>query len=168
MPKHNSGFTLIELLVAMSILAILSVIGLVAYTSTQKSARDGIRRQQIEVIANSIEAKKSPIDSTYTYTSANLSDEFDNTLSATAQIGKDPSGWDYCIAVPASATSTVPPVSTTITWTGNLCTAANSKIIPGDLITTPPGSFKAWTLCTKLENPISGGPTVYCRSSLTR
>jgi len=49
------GFTLIELLVVITIIAILSVIGLAIFSDTQKKARDARRRSDIQAIANVLE-----------------------------------------------------------------------------------------------------------------
>lgn len=48
-PKR--GFTLIELLVAISIIAILSAVGMVAYSTAQRSARDSKRKQDLKSIS---------------------------------------------------------------------------------------------------------------------
>lgn len=49
------GFTLIELMVAITIIAILSVVGVVVYTNVTKSARMTTRRADIEAISKAYE-----------------------------------------------------------------------------------------------------------------
>ena len=49
------GFTLIELLVAVSILAILSAVGLSTFIGAQKKARDARRKADLKAIQNAME-----------------------------------------------------------------------------------------------------------------
>lgn len=56
MPANTKrGFTLIELLVAISIIAILSLVGLTLFSSAQQQARDGRRRGDLEAIRQALE-----------------------------------------------------------------------------------------------------------------
>lgn len=55
MPK-KSGFTLIELLVVITIIAVLSLIGLTAYSSVQQKARDAKRKADVDAVAGAYEA----------------------------------------------------------------------------------------------------------------
>lgn len=48
------GFTLVELLVVVSIIAILSVIGITIFSSAQKTARDARRRGDVAALKNAI------------------------------------------------------------------------------------------------------------------
>ena len=51
----NKGFTLVELLVSISILAILTLITLMAFSSVQKNSRDGKRKSDLSVIQSALE-----------------------------------------------------------------------------------------------------------------
>lgn len=54
--KHNSsGFTLVELLVVISIIAILSVIGITIFSGVQKNARDARRNADVQSISQALE-----------------------------------------------------------------------------------------------------------------
>lgn len=55
MNKSACGFTLVELLVVISIIAVLSVIGITIFSSAQKSARDGQRISNIHNLMNALE-----------------------------------------------------------------------------------------------------------------
>ena len=55
MPAHKKGFTLIELLVVISIIAILSAIGMTVFSGVQKGARDAKRVADLNAIATSLE-----------------------------------------------------------------------------------------------------------------
>lgn len=51
----NKGFTLIELLVVISIIAILSTVGLTIFSGTQSKARDSIRKKDLNTLATALE-----------------------------------------------------------------------------------------------------------------
>lgn len=52
----DRGFTLIELLVVISIIAILTVIGMVAYGNFLKNSRDAKRQSDLKMIQSALEA----------------------------------------------------------------------------------------------------------------
>ncbi len=86
------GFTLIELLVVISIIAILSVVGITVFTGVQKSARDAKRRGDIEAISKAFEVKYNNKGSYEDLAPAN-----NNSLFASGSFPKDPKGVDYTI-----------------------------------------------------------------------
>lgn len=51
----KNGFTLVELLVVISIIAVLSVIGITIFSSAQKAGRDAHRRSEIDAVAKALE-----------------------------------------------------------------------------------------------------------------
>lgn len=56
MPAHSKkGFTLIELLIVISIIAILSAIGLVTFSSVLKGSRDAKRQSDLKFIQSALE-----------------------------------------------------------------------------------------------------------------
>jgi len=52
--ESHQGFTLIELMIAISVVAILSTIGLMLYTNSQKLARDARRKDDLGQIKNAL------------------------------------------------------------------------------------------------------------------
>lgn len=52
--KHKSGFSLIELLVVSTIIIVLSMIGMVSFSSSSQAARDNRRKTDMEVLRQSM------------------------------------------------------------------------------------------------------------------
>ncbi len=147
----NKGFTLIELLVAISILAILAVIGVSIFAGAQRNARDGKRKTDVDQMARAIETGKDPAGAagTYAYTQADFTADFPGGVKEST------SGNVYCLhntsaqADPAAWTTTCPvPYATFIATDGTTVTTA---------ISTAAG----WKICASLE-----GGTRYCKTSL--
>lgn len=106
MPKFK-GFTLIELLVVISILAILSVIGLTIFSGAQRNARDGKRREDVNAIAKALEAHYNDVN---TPCNASPSAPYCATVSGSFFVDGIPPddpipGRDYNINIPAARTS---------------------------------------------------------------
>lgn len=59
MKSNKSGFTLIELLVAATIIAVLTMIGVVSFTTTNQRARNGKRKADMEQTRAALELYKS-------------------------------------------------------------------------------------------------------------
>lgn len=53
--NNPSGFTLVELLVVITIIAVLSVVGITIFSGTQAKARDSRRKADIDSISKAIE-----------------------------------------------------------------------------------------------------------------
>ena len=63
--KKNNGFTLFELLVSISIIAILTALAIISYSSAQKKARDTRRQEDIQMIAKAAEQYYSQMAYSY-------------------------------------------------------------------------------------------------------
>lgn len=63
--NNPKGFTLVELLVVVSIIAILSVIGVTVFTGVQKGARDARRRGDIQAISKAYEVVYTAVTPRY-------------------------------------------------------------------------------------------------------
>ncbi len=91
---NKKGFTLVELLVVISIIAILSVIGITVFTGVQKGARDSKRKGDINAITKAYEVKYNNTGS-YGDLKPDLQENID--LFASKQFPKDPKGGSYAI-----------------------------------------------------------------------
>ncbi|OGE19385.1 hypothetical protein A2871_00860 [Candidatus Daviesbacteria bacterium RIFCSPHIGHO2_01_FULL_41_23] len=146
------GFTLVELLVVISIIAILSVIGLTIFTSTQRNARDAKRRADIDAIANALEVGKTINTATYTFPVFSAS-------FAGGAFPVDPTATqNYCVNI------TAPFVAATASWTG-ACGAATFPNSVSIVNNTPSGTPAGWVVCASLENGGTGVNSVYCKSN---
>lgn len=138
--NNPQGFTLIELMVAISVVAILSVIGLVIYTDAQKGARDGRRRADLNALANAIEQKKDPTLPTYEPLAA--------TDFASGSIPTDTTPAKYC---GASAIVGATLAAAPTTWAAtSACPAAPTGYTQVEA-TFPPATAATWRICVRLE-----------------
>jgi general secretion pathway protein G len=55
----NTGFTLVELLVSVTIIAVLSTIGVTGFQAVTRSGRDALRKSDLEQIRSALEIYKS-------------------------------------------------------------------------------------------------------------
>lgn len=67
---RNSGFSLIELIVVMTIIMVITVVGLVSFSGTNQRARDGRRVSDLEKIRIALEVYRQQIGS-YPVTNGN-------------------------------------------------------------------------------------------------
>lgn len=156
MKKSARGFTLIELLVVVVIIAILSLVGLSLYINIQKTARDSVRKQEIDSLAKSMEGSADPQTGIYTYGLPQFNNDYPrkkpipikgnlycHDSSTTASTIDDPVITDW------AASAACPTVSTKV-WS----TLINGG---GNFVTALPPETKSWKICARLENN-----TVYC------
>ncbi len=57
--ENNAGFTLIELIIVISIVALLSTIGITTYSSVQVDARNSRRKSDLRELQTALEAYKT-------------------------------------------------------------------------------------------------------------
>src|SRR3989338_3588916 len=89
----NSGFTLIEILVTITIIALVSTIGVTGYQAVSRGGRDALRKTDLEQIRSALEIYKSennayPVNSDTCI--ADLSTDYINPYPV------DPKNFQYC------------------------------------------------------------------------
>ena len=91
-PAGRQGFTLIEMLVVISLIGILAAIALVSFTSSQKQARDVVRKSDLKQYQTVLESfanmasgfypSRTGVDvSAYTYLCTDLNVKFEPDIS---------------------------------------------------------------------------------------
>lgn len=155
------GFTLIELLVVITLIAILSAIGMTTYASVQKDARDARRKLDIDAIANAMEANYDNVTGKYKNFSTSLMANNSTTPSVPADPLKDTARCgtnndklcQYC-----GSNVVGPPTRSAITPDEN---AAGTCVTNGAKVAdNVPAADTAFEVCATLEN---GDTRYYCR-----
>ncbi len=141
---RRSGFTLIELLVVISIIAILSTIGLAVFINVQKNARDAKRRQDLDAISKAL---------TLYYNNAGFYPPPGNVGTGSFYCGITISSWSNCIILQqaiAPYMSQVPydPSDKVVSGGNTNCGSA-----PCYYYKTPDNAHSKFYLGTYLENP---------------
>ncbi len=144
---NKKGFTLVELLVVISIIAILSVIGITVFQGQQKNARDARRRADIESIAQAMEAQKTSGSTTYKaikdnfFSAGKIPVDPTNTSSTSVDNACGFGGGTVCRYCVRSAVGQ--------------CADADTPVAEG-----APGDVATWTVCANLE-----AGEYFCRSN---
>lgn len=142
------GFTLVELMVVITIIAILSVIGVTVFSGVQKSARDAARRGDINALATALELNYS--NGIYTFPNG--------TAFGSGSVPKDPlDGSDNCQRKSPSTNKKCFYCVLTTCADSEYNVARVEVIFNGT--NTVSGSI-GWNLCANLE---SGD--VYCKKN---
>jgi len=87
MKKNKKGFTLIELMVAVTIIVLLSAVGMVSYRAANKKARDNKRRSSLEQVRAALEMYRSDNDQ---YPEGNSFDAMVSTLVTNNYLSETP------------------------------------------------------------------------------
>jgi prepilin-type N-terminal cleavage/methylation domain-containing protein len=70
--KNNKGFTLIELIVSITIIAVLTVAGVISYSGASKKARDSRRMADLEKIRIALELYRQGTGTSYPASTSSL------------------------------------------------------------------------------------------------
>lgn len=158
----KNGFTLVELLVVVSIIAILSVIGITIFASAQKTARDARRKSDVDAIAKTAEVH-------FGETKVGEYAPLKGSHFSSGQIPKDPlSGSSSCKGKPCMYCDRSEAGSYYCSGNIEIGDSGHMKTHGSD--SEPGYNFWYWTwdswprfqICTNLE---SGSTDYYCRSS---
>lgn len=164
----STGFSLVELLITITILIILSSIGVLTYSGIQKEVMDSKRIAEVTNISRSLEVAKDYQTNIYDYTVSDFNRDF------TGFRPNDPHApfKKYCLM--ANFSSNIAPAgSSSNEVDGNGCVSMSCPA--GSTCTTfiesPSQGFgadiidsKAWIICAALEK----STTPFCVSSLQR
>jgi len=112
--KNRRGFTLIELLVSISIISVLTAIGLANYAVSQKRARDARRQADLESVRSALEI----------YRADNLATGYPNTTYAGLSAALIP---NYISQLPLDPKNTA-PYTYTYTGGGNTYTICANQL----------------------------------------
>jgi prepilin-type N-terminal cleavage/methylation domain-containing protein len=150
LPKNTSskkGFTLIELLIAVSVIAVLAVIGIIVIGNVQVRARDARRNSDLDAIATALEVAKNNLATT-DYPALAL------THFSSGTVPVDPTR-SYCGA--SGTAAAIAALALPSAWTTTGCTGVTGYTL---VAAGNPGAAVAWRICASLEQ---GG--VVCRTN---
>lgn len=151
--NNPQGFTLVELLVVISIIAVLSVIGMTVYGNVQRNARNVKRTQEIKAIANALEVNKTATGY-QTLLASNFAGNVFPGGSATQAL--DPQLNAYCIQSNNTGAAITDAVITG--WTGVTCPSGYAIVSTS----TPTANHTTWKVCTLIEGTTN---TVTCQGN---
>lgn len=171
------GFTLVELMVAISIVAILAVVGLVVYGNVQATARNSQREQSLQAIATALESNKAPGSTVYTQI---LATQFSGGAVPVdpKELAVAPATQKYCliysITNPPTTASQIPKYGAIIhitNWTN--CTPLAGSGVPAGTVGVPIANaipavavkMTSWAVCARDETDqtATAATKVFCK-----
>jgi len=111
----KNGFTLIELIVTVTIIAVLTVVGMISYGGTSKKARDSRRMADLEKIRVALELYRQSTGSTYP-ADGDLGAKLTPNYLQTMPVG--PKGENYADGYDQTGTGYTYTITTTLEETG--------------------------------------------------
>lgn len=137
--SKERGFTLIELLVSIVIIAILSMIGLVAYSTVLKSGRDAKRQSDLRQIQAALEQYYS--DQLYYPCTFSFNSSFTSSIGLCSATAPSPTK-TYMNTSPSEAVSGRSGYSYTVTPIGcnNTSSKCTSYCVMADMENTSPAT----------------------------
>ncbi|MBI2019141.1 type II secretion system protein [Candidatus Daviesbacteria bacterium] len=118
--NNPKGFTLVELLVVISVIAVLSVIGITIFSGTQKTARDSRRRADVDALSKAVEAHYNSSKDQYCTANAGTYCAPVAAWFASGSLPKDPQTSADYTGVPANGATTY-NVCATLEGGGTYC-----------------------------------------------
>ena len=172
---HSFGFTLVELLVVVSIIALLTTIGMVVFTDAQIKARDARRKLDLSAMAGALEANQALIGYQPLTPSQISGGNFPNQkIISGFTVPTDPKGVEfYCLyeTTDEFAASSADPAPTSMGGS-TAATACPTSPTGWNFVGYNSASYlhpatgtKKWKICTLLEKTTSGSRNVFCLSS---
>ncbi len=148
---NKNGFTLVELMVVITIIAILTVIGITVYNGVQKNARDARRRADIDSIASAMEAN-------YGKVTAGKYSALAGTMFSSNTVPEDPvNKTDSTSCSKNACYYCVREAAIDADLTINVCAIPEDRVSPDK----PSGAKDFWVVCANLES----STTPYCRKN---
>src|SRR3989338_3437078 len=168
---NKKGFTLVELMVAISIVAILAVVGLVVYGNVQATARNSQREQSLQAITTALESNKPPGSTIYPQI---LDTQFsggtvptDPKAAATA-----PATQKYCLIYsetnPPTTASQIPKYGVgqfISNWTSCTVTGTGTGVPIANAIPVVAVKMTSWAVCARDETDqtATAATKVFCK-----
>lgn len=149
--KTQKAFSLIELMVTISIVAVMAAVGLVTFSTVQRTGRDAQRKSDLRMLQSAIQQFYADFN------------HYPNVLTLTAGAPLNNCTGEGCSSVTKTYLSTTPrdPISGT---TDPYCYTSFQTSASGALSCAAAnfGTCHYYELCARLENPSGTAATCTC------